>query len=88
MGVTRPSSTSVSNMGDVASSRPRGSMMAEIPVLVDRSMNRPVSSARIRAISRCWCGASESPNQASLLALTRKAASGSAWFTSVLKASS
>ena len=50
--------------------------MAVIPVLVARSIMRPLSSARIWAICRCCAGASESPNQATLDRLTSKEAAG------------
>src|SRR6266851_4750757 len=62
--------------------------IAVTPVLVARSIVRPVSSARMREICRCWLGASESPNQATLETFTRSVACGSCRMISSPKASS
>src|SRR5437773_12335452 len=63
-------------------------MIAVIPVLVARNMVRPVSSARMRDICRCWAGASESPNQATFETFTNSVASGNWRMISSPKASS
>ena len=54
-----------------------------MPLFVARTSHRPVSIARTRAISRCWCGPMESPNHASLLTVTSSAASGRSWRTAL-----
>ena len=49
---------------------PRASIIALMPVLAARAMGRPSSIARIRAISRCWFGPAQGPNQESSVTLT------------------
>jgi hypothetical protein len=65
------------NAGNRATTRPRSSMAAVTPVLVERTIHRPVSSDRICENCRCWSAASDSPNQASLLTFRRMPARGS-----------
>ena len=50
--------------GMLASTPPRASITAEMPVGVARSTGSPSSIARIRACARC-CGGPHPPNQAS-----------------------
>ena len=41
--------------------------MPLMPVLAERARYRPCSMARSEAISKCWYGADERPNQASFV---------------------
>ena len=76
------------NCGSLATTRPFSSMAAVTPVLVARTIQRPVSSARICENCRCWSAASDSPNQASLLTLRSTPACGSEAMSSSPKMSS
>jgi len=87
-GCTSPSSTVSTKAGACAVIRPRSSTIAVRPVLVARTSGRAASSARICAICRCWCGAVESPNHASLLTFTSAFASRSTASCSTAYASS
>ena len=42
-----------------------------MPVFAARTTDLPVSTARTPAMAKCWWGAAECPNQASLVVLTR-----------------
>ncbi len=66
----RTSSEPIVNGFNRPITRPCASIAAVIPVFVARSIGRPVSSERIRAICRCWSSAIVSPNHARFVTLT------------------
>ena len=68
---TRVSSVPRWNGGKAATTTPRWSITAVMPVLVARTIGRCSSSVRIREISRCCGTAMVSPNQPMLLMLAR-----------------
>ncbi len=71
-----------------ATSWPRASKAAEIPVFAARSSGSPSSTARIRAAAKCWRGPVEFPNQASLVTLTIQRGRSAASITSAGKIAS
>ena len=67
-------STARSNCGSWSRTRPWLSITAVMPLLVPRTSQRPVSSARMRVIWKCCQGPIELPNQASLLTVSSRSA--------------
>lgn len=69
-GRTRATTVPIRNRPREAVSSPLASITALIPALAALTIGRRNSTDRIRAIARCWRGATVSPNQASLVTLT------------------